>query len=89
MSDIVDVEFEEETEFAIELDEGGSGTSDHRDLSNRDAANQHPISAITGLRTELDGKVTAQGVDTILAMDREDYEALTDRPSTTVYLIRG
>lgn len=32
---------------------GGAGTGDHRDLINRDAANQHPISAITGLEDEL------------------------------------
>lgn len=35
---------------------GGGGTSDHRQLSNRDAANQHPISAITGLQSALDDK---------------------------------
>lgn len=40
-------------------DGGGSGTSDHAKLSNRDAADQHPISAITGLQKELDGKQPA------------------------------
>ena len=35
---------------------GGEGTSDHRQLTNRDAANQHPITAITGLQSALDGK---------------------------------
>jgi len=30
------------------------GVSDHEDLTGRDAANQHPISAITGLQGELD-----------------------------------
>lgn len=35
---------------------GGEGTSDHTQLTNRAAANQHPISAITGLQTALDGK---------------------------------
>lgn len=29
---------------------------DHAQLKNRDAANQHPIESITGLRTELDSK---------------------------------
>lgn len=33
---------------------GGGGTNDHRQLTNRDAPNQHPVSAITNLRTELD-----------------------------------
>lgn len=32
------------------------GTFNHNQLVNRDAADQHPISAITGLQTELDGK---------------------------------
>jgi hypothetical protein len=36
--------------------EGGGGTTSHTDLTNRDAADQHPISAITGLQTALDGK---------------------------------
>ncbi len=35
---------------------GGGGTSDHSKLANRDAENQHPISAIAGLQTALDGK---------------------------------
>lgn len=33
---------------------GGGGTSDHRQLSNRSAADQHPISAITGLEEALE-----------------------------------
>lgn len=37
--------------------QGGSGTADHAELTNRDAADQHPISAITGLQTALDGKM--------------------------------
>lgn len=35
---------------------GGGGTSDHSKLVNRDAANQHPMSAITGLEQALEGK---------------------------------
>lgn len=35
---------------------GGGGTSDHNALSNRDAANQHPMSAISGLEDALTGK---------------------------------
>ena len=35
---------------------GAGGTSDHSKLSNRDAADQHPIGAITGLEAALDGK---------------------------------
>lgn len=37
---------------------GGGGTTDHTQLTNRDAANQHPISAITGLQGALDSKAT-------------------------------
>ena len=33
--------------------EGGGGTTDHSKLGNRDAADQHPISAITGLEEAL------------------------------------
>lgn len=39
---------------------GGGGTGDHNQLTNRDAANQHPMSAITGLQTALDGKITSE-----------------------------
>lgn len=35
---------------------GAGGTSDHQKLSNRDAADQHPIGAITGLDAALAGK---------------------------------
>lgn len=33
---------------------GGGGTTDHRELTNRDADDQHPIKAITGLQSKLD-----------------------------------
>lgn len=35
---------------------GGGGTTDHAKLKNRDAADQHPMSAITGLEGALAGK---------------------------------
>ena len=35
---------------------GGGGTADHAKLKNRDAAGQHPMSAITGLVDALSGK---------------------------------
>lgn len=40
----------------ITLPSGGGGTSDHSKLSNRDAEDQHPMSAITGLEDALAGK---------------------------------
>lgn len=39
-----------------EVTGGTGGTSDHRKLSNRDAADQHPIAAITGLEAAMAGK---------------------------------
>lgn len=39
---------------------GGGGTSDHKRLINRDAADQHPISAITGLQEILDQKLDSE-----------------------------
>lgn len=42
-----------------EVTGGTGGTSDHRKLSNRDAADQHPIGAITGLEAALAGKQPA------------------------------
>ena len=44
---------------------GGGGTAYHTELYDRDADNQHPMSAITGLSAALDGKqskITASGV---------------------------
>ena len=43
----------------ITLPGGGGGTSDHSKLSNRNAANQHPMSAITGLEAALGSKQPA------------------------------
>lgn len=43
----------------VEWADGGNGTADHAKLSNRDAADQHPISAITGLENALDAKQPA------------------------------
>lgn len=40
----------------IMLPDGGGGTSDHSKLSNRDAEDQHPLSAITGLEKALGDK---------------------------------
>lgn len=52
-----DVETEEYVDTGVNAGGGGGGgTSDHSQLTNRSAANQHPISAITGLQTALDGK---------------------------------
>jgi hypothetical protein len=39
--------------------EGGGGTMDHADLTNRDVADQHPMGAISGLEDALAGKQPA------------------------------
>lgn len=56
----------------------GGGTADHSRLTNRDAADQHPISAITGLRGELDSKLGEKdldaAVDDALAKAKESGE---------------
>lgn len=40
----------------ITISTGGGGTTDHTALTNRTLADQHPVSAITGLQAALDGK---------------------------------
>lgn len=46
--------------YVAEHGGGGGGTSDHRQLTHRDAENQHPISAITGLQDALDDEAEAR-----------------------------
>lgn len=53
------VENIEEADLKVEADEvvyvgGAGGTGDHRELTNRDAPDSHPIDAITGLRAVVD-----------------------------------
>lgn len=60
-----------------------SGTADHTQLSNRDAANQHPISAITGLQSALDGKQgTVADLETIRSGAALGATALQSVPDT-------
>lgn len=42
---------------------GGGGTSDHSQLTNRDAADQHPISSITDLQNTLNSKAAQADLD--------------------------
>ena len=50
--------FEEDATFETAMDQITEvATSDHTKLINRDAAEQHPISSITNLNTELDNRV--------------------------------
>lgn len=51
----------------------GGGTSDHRELTNRDAGEQHPIASITNLERELSKRLTEDSamsvVDIIKVME--------------------
>ena len=51
----------------------GGGVTDHEQLTGRDADDQHPIGAITGLQTELDSKALKQ----IQFFPTEQIEAFT------------
>ena len=58
----------------------GGGTSDHSQLINRDAANQHPISAIEGLEGALDArakKTDVPAVDSTLTRGGHAADAAT------------
>ena len=76
----------EEVAIAIENGGGGGGggTTDHTKLQNRDSADQHPISAITGLEIELNGKASASStytkseVDSSLATKQEKLQSGTN-----------
>ena len=54
-----------------EVTGGTGGTSDHRKLSNRDAADQHPIGAITGLEEALANKQPTDAFIVTLTQDDE------------------
>lgn len=46
---------------------GSDGTFDHSLLFNRNANNQHPISAINGLEDELPDTLTNEDIESILS----------------------
>jgi len=90
-----DITFEYVTEpgdsITFELTDGG--TSDHRDLTNRSSADQHPTSAITGLDAALAGKETAGAAATAqaYAVQRANHtgtqsaDSLTDGTTNKAY----
>lgn len=61
------------TDAVIDLDAGGGGTEDHTQLTNRDAANQHPMSAITGLEDALDSKADTEDIPSLDGYATEQY----------------
>ncbi len=50
-----------------------AGVSAHNDLTSRDAANAHPISAVTGLQSALDEKETSGAAAAAIASHETDY----------------
>ncbi len=66
-----------DADLDVEWADGGNGTAYHAKLSNRDASDQHPISAITWLETALDAK---QPAGSFLRVVRWMFEKLTKMP---------
>lgn len=60
------------SEFAASSGGCGEGTSDHRLLSNRSTNDQHPMSAITGLISALDGKLDDEDIEPLSNMEIEE-----------------
>lgn len=80
---------EDGPDIVVEVVEGviyeggqGSGTTDHRELSNRDAANQHPIESITGLSETLNNKIDSELLSSVSISG--DYNDLLNAPKQTV-----
>lgn len=96
IGDLSDLDTEDKENLVAAINEarqtgggGAGGTSDHQKLSNRDAADQHPIAAITGLKAALDGKqpagryLTDKDLDSTITMEGKaaDAKAVGDRLS--------
>ena len=77
-TNIVTVTKTDGTTSTFEVRNGGGGTADHAKLKNRDAADQHPMSAITGLVDALEGKLPASelpaAINTALAQAKASGE---------------
>ena len=76
MGDLSELDTEDKSTLVAAINEAfyhsGGGTSDHTLLTNRDAANQHPMSAITGLENALDD------IDTELRDLSDSVDGLSD-----------
>lgn len=62
---------------------GGGGTSNHTELSNRDAAEQHPMSAITGLAAALASleDAVAPTAETTVTLTHRSTKIVTGTPT--------
>ncbi|GMO63731.1 MAG: hypothetical protein Ta2A_11050 [Treponemataceae bacterium] len=61
---------------------GGGGTTDHRQLSNRDAADQHPISAVAGLASALSDEAAARETADNTKVDKVSGKGLSTNDYT-------
>ena len=74
VSETVGVEIESQSAIDINIDAQQNyqiGTNNHDDLSNRELDNQHPISAITELQSELDSKVKSSELQGLTNLEIE------------------
>lgn len=73
------------TIFQVEFGEvtNTGGTADHRALTNRDAEEQHPISAITGLTSALSAKANSSDLATVATSG--SYSDLSNKPDLSGY----
>lgn len=62
-----------------------SGTTDHNRLYNRDAQDQHPISAITGLQEALSTKLDSQTIQPVIEKLREDLSTALNTKARGLY----
>lgn len=86
----LDVQFSEQNEnMNVRMGEfwGGGGTTDHTKLTNRDAADQHPIGAISGLGKSLYGKKLVEvpvGVETYKGFIETDGRVVKSEGATDI-----
>jgi len=60
----------------------GGGVTDHRELAGREAAGQHPISAITGLAEALSAKV---GADEVAQAIQENMQEISEQDVLSIW----
>lgn len=79
MDIIADFKIEEQKELKVNFSVPVVETNNHEVLFNRDKADQHPISAITGLQDALDTKQDSADLKSVATTG--SYNDLTDKPT--------
>lgn len=64
---------------------GGGGVTDHNALSGRSDADQHPIGAVTGLQSALDGKADVSDIPDISGLVGTTDPRLSDARTPTAH----